>query len=158
MMEKFCDWLSATDISVAFQSASWFVPLVQTVHIIAIALLLISVYIVGFRLAGLTRGSQPLATVAAKSTPWVWATLSVLLASGILLTITEPARELLTWGFRVKMLLVLGLAGLLMIIQSRLRRNPEYWTESPGRRRAVRAVGILTLLIGACIVTAGRWI
>ena len=40
MIEQFCDWLSRTNVSVAFQSANWFVPLVQTVHIIAIAILL----------------------------------------------------------------------------------------------------------------------
>lgn len=158
VIEKFCDWLSTTSISVAFQSTSWFVPLVQTVHIISIAILLVSVYVVSFRLIGLTRGTQPLAIMAAKSTPWVWATLSVLLVSGILLTITEPARELLNWVFRVKMLLVLLLAGILLLVQSRLRRNPEYWTQSPGRRAAARAVGALAVVVGACIVTAGRWI
>jgi magnesium-transporting ATPase (P-type) len=158
VIENFCDWLSATSISVAFQSTSWFVPLVQTVHIISIAILLISVYVISFRLIGLTRGMLPLATVAARSTPWVWATLSVLLVSGILLTITEPARELLNWVFRIKMLLVLLLAGILMLVQSRLRRNPEYWTQSPRRRLAARAVGVLSVVIGACIVTAGRWI
>ena len=158
MIEQFCDWLSRTSLSVAFQSANWFVPLVQTVHIMAIAVLLTSVYIVSFRLIGLTRGSQPLAALTSRSTPWFWATLGVLLASGILLTITEPARELLNWVFRVKMLLVLALAGILWLVQLRMRRNPEYWTESPARRHAARAIGIAAVLVGAGIVTAGRWI
>ena len=158
MIEQFCDWLSRTNISVAFQSANWFVPLVQTVHIIAIAILLTSVYVVSFRLIGITRSGQPLAVVAAKSTPWVWVTLCVLLATGILLTITEPARELLNWAFRVKMLMVLALAAILLLVQIRLRRSPEYWTESPARRRAARGIGIAAVIIGAGIVTAGRWI
>ena len=158
VIERFCDWLSATGISVAFQSANWFVPVVQTMHIIAIAILLTSVYILGFRLIGLTRGAVPLAALSAKSTPWIWAALSVLLVSGILLTITEPARELLNWVFRIKMLLVLLLAAILLVVQVRVRRNPEYWAQSPARRRAARAIGIGFLIIGACIVTAGRWI
>jgi magnesium-transporting ATPase (P-type) len=158
VIERFCDWLSTTAVSVAFQSANWFVPLVQTLHIIAIAILLTSVYIMGFRLIGLTRGSLPLAALSAKSTPWIWAALCVLLVSGILLTITEPARELLNWVFRIKMLLVLMLAVILLLVQTRVRKNPEYWTESPARRRAARAIGIVFLIIGACIVTAGRWI
>jgi magnesium-transporting ATPase (P-type) len=158
MIEQFCDWLSRTGISVAFQSASWFVPLVQTVHIIAIAILLTSVYVVSFRLIGITRAGQPLAVLAAKSTPWVWITLCVLLGTGILLTITEPARELLNWAFRVKMLMVMALAGILLVVQIRLRGSPEYWTESRWRRRAARAIGIAAVIIGAGIVTAGRWI
>ena len=147
-----------TSISVAFQSANWFVPLVQTMHIIAIAILLTSVYIMSFRLIGLTRGALPLATLSARSAPWIWAALSVLLVTGILLTVTEPARELLNWVFRIKMLMVLMLAAILLTVQARVRRHPDYWTESPARRRAARAIGIVFLVMGACIVTAGRWI
>lgn len=158
MIEKFCDWLSTTSVSVAFQSAKWFVPLVQTVHIVAIAIFLTSVYVISFRLVGLTRGEQPLSGLTAKSIPWIWTALCVLLLSGTLLTITEPARELLNWVFRVKMLLVLALAGAILMVQSRMRRNPEYWTESPLRRLAARAVGIIFMVLGAGIVTAGRWI
>lgn len=142
----------------AFQSANWFVPLVQTVHIIAIAILLTTVYVISFRLIGITRGAQPLASLAARSAPWVWTALSVLLVSGILLTVTEPARELLNWVFRIKMLMVFLLAVILWIVQSRTRRNPQYWTESPMRRRAARAIGIVFIIVGAGIVTAGRWI
>jgi hypothetical protein len=158
MIEQFCDWLVGTPLSVAFQSADWFVPLVQTVHIIAIAILLVSVYVISFRLVGLTRGPQPLARTMARSTPWIWTMLCVLLTTGILLTITEPARELLNWAFRLKMLMVLALAGIIALIQWRLRRNPDYWTETTARRLAGRVVGLLVLIIGACIVTAGRWI
>jgi len=143
---------------VAFQSTNWFVPLVQTVHIIAIAILLTTVYVISFRLIGITRGAQPLASLAARSAPWVWTALSVLLVSGILLTVTEPARELLNWVFRIKMLMVFLLAVILWIVQSRTRRNPQYWTESPMRRRAARAIGIVFIIVGAGIVTAGRWI
>ena len=142
----------------AFQSTNWFVPLVQTVHIIAIAILLTTVYVISFRLIGITRGAQPLASLAARSAPWVWTALSVLLVSGILLTVTEPARELLNWVFRIKMLMVFLLAVILWIVQSRTRRNPQYWTESPMRRRAARAIGIVFIIVGAGIVTAGRWI
>jgi hypothetical protein len=158
VIKEFCDWLSNTNVSVAFQSANWFVPLVQTVHIISIAILLTSVYVVSFRLIGVTRGGQSLAVLTAKSTPWIWIALGVLLGTGILLTITEPARELLNWAFRVKMLMVIALVAILLVVQICTRRSPEYWTESPTRRRAARAIGIVAVIIGAGIVTAGRWI
>jgi hypothetical protein len=158
VVENFCDWLSATSISVAFQNTTWFVPLIQTIHIIAIGIFLISVYLIGFGLLGLTRWKKPLALLAATSTPWIWGALCVLFATGALLTITEPSRELLNWAFRTKMLLVLLLSGLLLLVQLSLRANPLYWAASPGRQIAARSVGIAALVIGASIVTAGRWI
>jgi magnesium-transporting ATPase (P-type) len=156
VIEEFCDWLSMTPVSVAFQSANWFVPLVQTIHIIAIAILLTTVYVISFRLVGLTRGRQPLPLVMAKSTPWIWIALAVLLATGSLLTITEPARELLNWVFRIKMLLVLTLAAILAWLQMRMRADPTHWSQTP--RLQARALGLLCVLIGAAIITAGRWI
>lgn len=156
MIEEFCDWLSATPLSVAFQSANWFVPLVQTIHIIAIAILLTAVYVISFRLVGLTRGRQSLPTMMAKSTPWIWIALAVLLFTGALLTITEPGRELLNWVFRVKMLLVLTLALVLAWLQSRVRANPNLWAQPP--KFHARAVGIVCVILGAAIITAGRWI
>jgi magnesium-transporting ATPase (P-type) len=158
VIQEFCDWLSRTSVSVAFQSATWFVPTVQTVHIICIAILLTSVYVVSFRLIGLTRAGQPLAVLIAKSTPWVWISLCVLLVTGMLLTITEPSRELLNWVFRVKMLMVIALAAMLLAVQIRMRGHPAYWSESPARRLTARAIGIAAVIIGAGIVTAGRWI
>lgn len=158
MIEEFCDWLSITPLSVAFQSADWFVPLVQTVHIIAIAILLMSLYLIGFRLIGLNAESPSLAATVIKSRPWIWSAFCILLLTGVLLTITEPARELLNWVFRTKMILVLILAIMVAIVQSRLRHDPEYWSASAARRVVGRCMGALVLVIGAGIITAGRWI
>lgn len=158
MLQDFCDWLSDTSLSVLFQTAEWFVPLVQTIHIVAIAVLLFAVCFLSLRLIGISSSKRSLGTIAAQSMPWIWNALAVLLLTGILLTITEPARELLNNVFRAKMVMVVLLAATLLAIQSRLRRNSEYWTASAGRRGSGRAVGIVSLLLVACIVTAGRWI
>ena len=158
MIPAFCDWLVATSISRQFQDWTWFVPLVQTVHILSIAVVLTLVAMTDLKMLGVRVGSQPLSEMVSHSMPWVWSALAALLTTGILLTITEPARELLNNVFRAKMLMVLALVGVLKIIQSGLRARPDYWTLSSGRRIAGRAVGAASLLLGVCIVVAGRWI
>jgi hypothetical protein len=158
VLNNFCDWLSRTRVSVTFQSWDWFVPLVQTVHILCIAVVTISLCILSFCMMGLSRGPQSLAAMTGKSLPWTWGALGVLLFTGALLTITEPARELLSNVFRAKMVMVLILVGVLLLIQTGLRENPSYWTGSPRRRLAAHSLGISLLLLGVCIVTAGRWI
>jgi hypothetical protein len=157
VIEEFCDWLSMTPLSVAFQSANWFVPLVQTIHILCIAVLLMSVYLVSLRLLGFG-ASVPLGATVSRFKPWIWTTLLVLLITGMLLTITEPARELLNWVFRTKMIMVLVLAAILAWVQICLRADPQYWSSSAGRRLTARVLGALGLMIGAGIITAGRWI
>jgi tellurite resistance protein TehA-like permease len=157
MIARFCDWLSATSLSIAFQETSWFVPLVQTVHILAIAIILSAVAMLSFRLI-VTSADTFEQGLSTDWVPWVWSALVVLLITGVLLTITEPSRELLNLVFRIKMLLVLVLAGILMIVQVRVRSDRRYWTASAARQRAARVIGVLCLILGASLVTAGRWI
>lgn len=158
VIEDFCNWLAATRVSDAFQNWTWFVPLVQTIHILSVAIMLTAVYAIALRLVGFTLGKQSIATVTAKTMPWTWIALSVLLLTGTLLTITEPSRELLNWAFRAKMIMVLILAAILRFNQLRLRADPRYWTGSAGRRGAARVLGVVSSIMGAAIVTAGRWI
>jgi hypothetical protein len=158
MLEALSNWLAATSVSVAFQTATWFVPAVQTVHILAVALLLTSVFRVSFQLLRVQEGSTELASVIVRSAPWVWWPLVVLLLTGVLLTITEPARELLNWAFRAKMILVLVLCVLFWTVRSRLEGFPTYWTTSRVTRSLARTIGIADFFLGAVIVTAGRWI
>ena len=158
MIEEFCKWLAATPLSETFQVWTWFVPLVQTVHILSVAVVLTSVYMLSVRLVGFSKDRRPLAAITAASMPWIWMALGVLLLTGALLTITEPSRELLNNVFRAKMIMVLILVVILLVVQGRLRRNPGYWTDSSGGRRAARVLGSCALLLGAGIVTAGRWI
>ena len=42
MISNFCDWLAATAVSQAFQNLAWFVPIVQTIHILAISFLAVA--------------------------------------------------------------------------------------------------------------------
>jgi len=53
------------------------------------------------------------------------------------------------------MLLVLALAGILRLVQVRLRRDPEYWSR---RRAAAGGLGAASLLLAVTIIVAGRWI
>ena len=155
MISQFCKWLDATPLSQTFQALVWFVPTVQIVHILCIAVVMTAVGMLDFKLLGLSRGEQTLAAMASGFMPWIWSALTILLTTGILLTITEPSRELLNPAFRLKMLMVLAVAALLRLIQLRLRRDPGYWG---GRPAAARAIGGASLLLVVSIIVAGRWI
>jgi Family of unknown function (DUF6644) len=158
MMQRLCDWLAATRLSQAFAGADWFVPAVQTVHILAIAAVLTMLVTLHLRMLGLMRNAPPLQRLAVSYLPWIWRGLAVLLVSGVLLTVTEPGRELLNVSFRVKMLLVLALVALTLVLQRGLRRDPQFWDVSPVRRRLGGALALGSLLLCIGIVAAGRLI
>jgi uncharacterized membrane protein SirB2 len=158
MIQHFSDWLAGTWLSQAFANANWFVPTVQTVHILCIGVVVTSLGMLDFRLLRLIRSGPTPETMAVKFVPWVWRALLVLLITGILLTITEPNRELMNGAFRLKMFLVVLLIVLTLVVQRASAREPGYWSASLGRRRLGMALGIGSLVLCVSIVAAGRLI
>ena len=158
MIQDFSNWLAGTWLSQLFANTSWFVPTVQTVHILCIGVVVTSLGMLDFRLLHLTRRGPPVETLAVKSVPWVWLALVVLLITGILLIITEPNRELLNNAFRLKMLLVALLVVLTLVMQKASARKPEYWSSSLATRRLGRMLGVGSLVLCVGIVAAGRLI
>jgi len=147
MIESLCNWLAATPVSLAFQRWAWFVPTVQVVHILCVGVVFTATLRVGVALIAPRGSFRGVTELWRRLQPAVWTALSVLLLTGILLTITEPARELLNWVFRTKMILVILLAGLLGAL-------PRLTAQPP----VARASGVLLLTVGLALITAGRWI
>jgi hypothetical protein len=158
MIQHFCDWLAGTALSQLFANLGWFVPTVQSIHILSIAVVVTTLAMLNVRLLRLTRSGPSLQSLAAGWVPWVWRALVVLLVTGILLTITEPSRELMNNSFRLKMLLVVALVILTWVFQAALRRDADFWTATSGRRILGGAIALTSLLLCVTIVAAGRLI
>jgi len=154
----FCSWLEQTPLSQTIQSTAWIVPAVQTVHILSIAAVLSSVLMVDLRLMGLLGGDQPFARVSERFRPVIWWTLPVLLATGAVMIVGEPARSLANPVFQLKMLLLVAAIIVTLSYQLPLGRNPAFWEGSTGRRGTAQMIAILSLALWAGIVFAGRWI
>jgi hypothetical protein len=158
MMQAFCDWLAATALSQFFANHDWFVPTVQTLHILSIAVVVTTLGMLDFRLLRFTQRGPAPEVMARKFIPWVWRALVVLLITGILLIITEPTRELMNNAFRLKMVLVVVLVVLTVAVQRASGREPGYWNASPARRRLGGVLGMASLVLCVGIVAAGRLI
>src|SRR5713226_3199506 len=98
-------WLAGTSVSRGVQQVLWLIPLLQAIHILAIAMVLSSVAMVELRILGLAR-SQTMAQTARRFVPWIWWGLVVLAATGIVLIVGEPKRALPNPAFQLKMLLL----------------------------------------------------
>ena len=155
-LDAFCTRLSETALSQAIQTTEWVIPAIQTIHIVAVAVVIPSILVVDLRLIGF--GRQSIASVAHRYLPPVWLALPVLLVTGVTLIIAEPSRALQNWVFFLKMALLLLAAGITLLCQIPLRRDAGYWDAPGSRRRLARLVGLLSLPLWVAILFAGRWI
>lgn len=149
----FCDWLSNTSLSQAIQNHNWVIPSVQSVHILAIATVMASVVMMDFRLLGVHGRGQTIPQVAHRFLPWVWCAVCVLAATGTILIIGEPGRELESQVFWLKMTLLACVLVLTGAFQFGAFRG--FWEK---RRLLACITAVASLGLWVAILAAGRWI
>ena len=158
MLQIFSKWLGATAASAVIQNVSWIIPLVQTIHILAISIVLSSVAMLDLRLLGLAGKRVTISGMAERFLPWIWGALVVLASTGAILITGEPDRSLLNPAFQIKMALVVAAIVVTLIFQHTVRRNAAFWDLSPARRRSARLTALISLAIWLAIAICGRLI
>jgi hypothetical protein len=157
-LREFADWLSMTSMSNTIQTVSWIIPAIQTIHIVCVAVVIASTFLVDLRILGIFSRSQPLAALSHRFLTWIWYALILLLVTGALLIVGEPGRSLMNPAFFAKMIMLLIVAGLTVLLQRPLAANAGYWEASGGRIVTAKVIAVLSLVLWSCIVFAGRWI
>jgi len=157
-MIGFTDWLSRTSLSLAIQTHAWVIPTIQSVHIAAIGVVLASVFMIVLRVLGWAGRDQSLRETTGRFCPWLFSALCVMLATGAVMIIGEPARELLAFSFWLKMFLVFVATLIVGLFQFSLHNNEGYWESSITKSVTTKGVAIFTLLIWIAIVILGRLI
>jgi hypothetical protein len=155
-MQEFADWLAGTAMSLTIQQALWLIPLLQTIHILAIAMVISSVAMVDLRILGIAR-SQTMAQTAHRFVPWLWSGLVLLALTGAILIIGEPKRSLPNPAFQIKMLLLALAIVVTLAFQASLRRNSSIWDDA-SRRTATSVLALSAFALWCAIAVAGRWI
>ena len=156
-MVVFSSWLAQTQLSIAIADRAWTVPLLQSVHIISVAIVLSSVAMLDLRLAGVIGRGDPLRSAALRFYPWIWGALAVLILTGFFQIMAEPARELLNWIFWTKMGLIITASLITAPLRSRLEELRIGELPS-GKRNLIRGCALLSLALWVGVVICGRWI
>lgn len=157
-MNNFAQWLAQTSLSVAIQTHEWIIPTVQSIHIVAIAILVGSVFMIQLRALAWAGRDQTLAQTTARFGPWLAWAFAVLLVTGAVMVIGEPVRELLALSFWLKMGLVAIGAMIAVSFQRSLRRDAGRWETVLINRPGTKAATLATVLIWVSIVVLGRLI
>jgi len=98
-------WISDTPASQWIVTHFWAIPIIQVIHILAIAASFASILMINARMFGIA-GSSSMADTANRYIRVLWWALVVLILSGIGMIIGEPVRELINPFFWIKMGLV----------------------------------------------------
>src|SRR5580693_1258790 len=120
------------------------IPTIQSVHIVGIGAVLGSALMISLRFLGWAGMDQTLRQTTRRFGPWLTGALCLMLATGILMVIGEPVRELVTFSFWLKMSLVAIGTLIAAIFQITLRKHERQWEETLVNRKSVKVLAILT--------------
>jgi hypothetical protein len=155
-VRELAEWLQATPVSVAIQASQWMVPLLQSIHILTIGVVFVSSLMIALRVLGRMRVDEPFVAVWARFAPWMWGGLCVMTATGLLLILAEPVREVTTLSFWLKMTLVL-VAVTSTAVFGRALRPAAVGAPAPAEFSTAAKSGALALiLVWLAIIFLGR--
>jgi hypothetical protein len=149
-------WLQDTALAQTISQSTWAFPTIESIHVIAIALVVGSIAVLDLRILGLSWKERSVTAIAKDVLPWTWGCFVVAVVAGSLMFISAAAKYVVDLPFQLKMFLIL-MAGVNMIVFHRYTYpDVAFWDkENPPPFRAKLAAGLsLALWIG--VVTCGR--
>lgn len=157
MLEPLAATLQASGLSEALRASAWLYPLVNTGHVVGIALLFGAIVPLDLRLIGAFR-AVPLKPLATTLVPMAITGLLLALSTGALLFATRPLDYVVEPLFGIKLALLA--AAVLNALWLRLDPHWRHLAAAPGapHHRRWRLHGALSVLLWLAVITAGRLI
>jgi len=151
-------WIGDTQLSTALNQNNWITPTLQSIHILAIAITFSAALMVSLRIAGRAAQGKTLVEVERRYVPWIWGGLATLLATGFVLLLAEPGRQLLNPYFWTKMMLIVIAVLAVFGFQRSVERGASVWAPTAAAFGALRIGAVALIGVWAAIMVMGRWI
>jgi hypothetical protein len=150
-------WLEHRPFAIAIAESTWLFPIVETLHVLALTVVVGSVAMMDLRLLGVGAKDRAASEVIASSLPWAWTAFTVAFIAGSLMFSSKAATYYVNLPFRIKMICLALAATNMLVFHFFTARGMAAWDRgTPPRAARVAAACSLTLWI--VIVATGRWI
>ena len=149
--------IEAWPLATAIKESEWMFQTIETVHVLALALVVGSISMLDLRLFGHS-SHRGIKEMTREVLPWTWIAFVLAVASGSLMFISAAVKYSEMVQFQVKMLLI-ALAGINMLAFHFITyRSVESWNVNATTPLAAKVAGALSLTFWVGVVTMGRWV
>jgi len=152
-------WLEATSVATAIRENEIFFPWIESVHVLAITLVVGSIAIVDLRLLGLASLDRAVNLLTREVLPYTWVAFAVAATTGALLFSSNAKTYAHNFFFQGKMILLI-LAGINMsLFHVFTGRGIDRWGEAAARPPfPAKIAGAVSLMLWVAVIGFGRWI
>ena len=150
--------LEGSRLAGGIRNSLYYFPLLESFHVIGLAMVFGTIAIVDLRLLGLAWGKRPFSKVTQDIMKWTWVAFALTVTTGLLMFITNATVYFHNFQFRSKMVLI-ALAGINMLVfELRTGRNKHQWDNDIAAPASGKLAAILSLLLWISVIFMGRWI
>ena len=150
--------LAGTPFARAISQGAVAFPMLESVHVLAIALVVGTIAIVDLRLLGYPSHRRGVRQLVRDLVPYTWAAFAVAGIAGSLLFISNAPKYAHDTQFQWKMALILAAAVNMGVFHLTIYRSVHEWDESSPAPLAARVAGATSLCLWIAVVFLGRWV
>ena len=150
--QPFFDWHTDSWLGNLVSGSTWLFPALETVHILAMAIMLAGIFILNMRLVGLGMNETPLPLLSKTLNPYINWGLILMILSGYGMFASEADKSFYNDGFKFKM----ASFGLVLIFQYTIYRSV---TKRPDGERSFALgamVALTSFVLWFCVSAGGR--
>ena len=157
-MDALLKWLEATRLATGIRESLFVFPLLESAHVIGLALVFGTIAVIDLRLLGAASTERPFKRMASDIMKWTWTAFALTALTGSLMFLTNASVYYHNFYFRTKMALLV-LAGINMLsFELTLGRTAHRWDRARSAPGAGRAAAVLSIAIWISVIFAGRLI
>jgi hypothetical protein len=153
--------LEATPLAAAMRGEGgweWLFPIIETIHVLALATVFGSIFLVDLRLLGWTSRSVAVSRLSSETLPLTWGAFAFAALTGSLMFIAKAHNYFSNLQFELKFLCML-LAGINMLIfHFGVYRTVRDWDSRLPPPKAARLAGAFSVILWVSVIFFGRWI
>ena len=133
-------------------------PVVEAIHVMAIALVFGTILIVDLRLLGLFDVRRAFSRVSDELLRVTWVAFVVATITGVLMFTANASTYYVNTAFRWKMVALVAAGVNMAVFQFVTARTVPAWDKGVQPPLAARAAGAISILIWTSVIFLGRWI
>jgi hypothetical protein len=157
-IDQVLEWLQSTPIAVAIRENDILFPWIESLHVLAIVLVVGTISIVDLRLLDLASRNRATMIVLRDVLPYTWGAFLVAAITGLLLFSSNATKYAHNGYFLAKMVLLLIAGANMLVFHLIGARRLATGDPTGDMPLAAKTAGGISLLVWVAVVVCGRWI
>ncbi|MGI4880905.1 MAG: DUF6644 family protein [Janthinobacterium lividum] len=145
-------------LSQFIRESSWAFPTIESIHVVAVVVVVGTITIVDLRLVGIAYNNCAVTQIARDTLKWTWGAFLLALISGSLMAMAKLNAYVVVPSFWIKFGFMAAAAVNMLVFELLTFRNVHTWDQGCAVPTAAKIAGTLSIVLWAIVIIFGRWI